>query len=115
MPPMVARREAFLHRIIARDFPEPGCFTVVGMDGSSGREVAGGMVRAYLRMLNVIARPVEGNPNKTNATIFLQMDIGLPWFMANFFVRNVMPRLVSRVDRGYEQCKDDPMTQTFAP
>merc|ERR1711964_8769 len=54
MPPMVARREAFLHRIIARDFPEPGCFTVVGMDGSSGREVAGGMVRAYLRMLNVI-------------------------------------------------------------
>ena len=28
-PPMISRREVYLRRVIARDFPEPGCRTTL--------------------------------------------------------------------------------------
>ena len=58
-PPMIlSKREAFFRRVIATNFPEEGCITIVGVDGSANQPLANGMVRASMKMLNVVARPV---------------------------------------------------------
>ena len=47
-PPLISAREAFLRRVIARNFPEPGCITIAGADGSAGMPLAAGCVRGYI-------------------------------------------------------------------
>eukprot|EP00747_Dinoflagellata_sp_TGD_P217411 gnl/TRDRNA2_/TRDRNA2_89813_c0_seq1.p1 gnl/TRDRNA2_/TRDRNA2_89813_c0~~gnl/TRDRNA2_/TRDRNA2_89813_c0_seq1.p1 ORF type:complete len:356 (-),score=67.91 gnl/TRDRNA2_/TRDRNA2_89813_c0_seq1:10-1077(-) len=111
-PPMVSRREVFLRRIIARDFPSPGCLAVVGSDAACGPP-ADGCVRGSLRLLNAIARPSAESPDVSNLTFFGQIDMGLPQFMANFVVRNMLPRLVSKLEGAYEKLKDHPAITTF--
>ena len=64
-------------------------------------------------MLNVVARPVPGDANKTNATIYMQMDVGLPSFMANFALRNMLPRITSRVRNGYAKVREEPDLELF--
>ncbi len=112
-PPIVSPREALLRRIIARDFPEPGCLCVVGADGADGVAPTAGCVRASLRLLNAVARPVPGCPEKANLTVYAQLDMGLPQFMANFAVRNMIPRLVGKLQAGYTMLQDDPLIGTF--
>lgn len=50
---------------------------------------------------------------KANLTVFGQIDMGLPQFMGNFAVRNMMPRLVSKLEGAYQTLQDDPLITTF--
>ena len=63
--------------------------------------------------MSVICRPVEGEAEKANVTMYFCLDFGLPTFMANFALRNMIVRITGRLGYAYNKCRDDPLVTTF--
>lgn len=51
---------------------------------------------------NCVVRPMEGDPSKCRVTMFAQMDMGLPAFIANHTSSNWMTRNVLKLEAAYK-------------
>jgi len=101
--PLLNQREMIWRWILVKDHPLPGEYTGVIYSEPWDKPPPPNTYRVHCTIGNVVVRPHPTDPSKSRLTMFSQMDLGLPAFIANHTSSNWFTRNVLKLEAAYKK------------